>query len=519
MEPMKEPNLRLFGKWALGAALLLGFSGTPTAYGNTPTALAFSNRPSADGFTNASTVLVQTADSLVIDLKTALEIALSENPTVKVADMEIEKKQYAKKVAYGSLMPQVDLIGLYQRAIERQTVYFDEGFGFGGGDIDPTQYTPEELQVMQVLGKMMGGGGDKGSSSEGIQMGRFNVWSAGMNVSLPLVVPSLWKNIQMSEVDIHIAMEQARGSRINLVNQVKKAFYSLLLAQDSYRVFKQTYETDSINLVNIRNRYDQGVVAEYDVITADVRLKSLIPNILQSENMMKIADLQLKMLMGIDSEVPIKVEGSLDQYRSTLFNAVIPADTSLVNNSDIKQFDLQAKQLQNVHELQKLQYAPSLVSSFNWTYMSQNNDFRFRDYRWDPYSMLGFTLQIPIFSGGKRYHNVKQSQMQLWQLDEQRKEVERGLKLAIKNNYNLINKNIEQIVATESSVAQARKGQEITLKRYETGMGTIVEVNAAALAVVSAELQYRNAIYDYLAAKADLEKVLGYDIEPVNFDE
>jgi outer membrane protein TolC len=49
-------------------------------------------------------------------------------------------------------------------------------------------------------------------------------------------------------------------------------------------------------------------------------------------------------------------------------------------------------------------------------------------------------------------------------------------------------------------------------------MGTIVEVNAAALAVVSAELQYRNAIYDYLAAKADLEKVLGYDIEPVNFD-
>ncbi len=520
MEPMKKPSLRLFGKWALGVALLLGCSGTPTTYGNatTLTAPAFSNGPSADGLTNASAALVQVVDSLAIDLNTALEIALSENPTVKVADMEIEKKQYAKKAAYGSLMPQVDLIGLYQRAIERQTVYFDEGFGFGGGDIDPTQYTPEELQVMQVLGKMMGGGGDKDSSSEGIQMGRFNVWSAGMNVSLPLVVPSLWKNIQMSEVDIHIAMEQARGSRINLVNQVKKAFYSLLLAQDSYRVFKKTYETDSINLVNIRNRYDQGVVAEYDVITADVRLKSLIPNILQSENMMKIADLQLKMLMGIDSEVPIKIEGSLDQYRSTLFDSVIPADTSLVNNSDIKQFDLQAKRLQNVHELQKLQYAPSLVSSFNWTYMSQNNDFRFRDYRWDPYSMLGFTLQIPIFSGGKRYHNVKQSQMQLWQLDEQRKEVERGLRLAIKNNYNLINKNIEQIVATESSVAQARKGQEITLKRYETGMGTIVEVNAAALAVVSAELQYRNAIYDYLAAKADLEKVLGYDIESLIFD-
>jgi len=316
-----------------------------------------------------------------------------------------------------------------------------------------------------------------------------------------------------------LAMEQARSSRIDLVNQVKKAFYSLLLAQDSYSVFRKTYETDSLNLENIRNRYNQGVVAEYDVITADVRLKSLIPSILQAENMMKIAELQLKMLMGMDGDIPLKVMGALGDYRTSMFDAIIPADTSLVNNSDIRQFELQSEQAQNAYEMQKLQYAPSLVTSFNWTYMSQNNNFKFRDYRWDPYSMLGFSLQIPIFNGGQRYHGVKQAEVQLFQMEEQRKELERGLKLSIRNNYDLIHKNIEQVVATESSVAQARKGHEITLKRYETGMGTIVDVNAAALAVINAELQYRNAIYDYLAAKADLEKVLGYDIQPVATNE
>jgi len=463
--------------------------------------------------TGMTTATAQQADSLLIDLNTALEIALSENPTVKVADMEITKKQYARKSAYGALLPQLDIIGQYQRAIKRQTVYFDEGFGLGGGDVDPTEYTPEELQILQVLNKVMMP--DPETSGDGIQMGRFNVWSAGLNVSLPVVMPSLWKNIQMSEVDIRLAMEKARSSRIDLVNQVKKAFYSLLLAQDSYAVFRKTYETDSLNLENIRNRFNQGVVAEYDVITADVRLKSLIPNILQSENMMKIAELQLKMLMGIDGEMPLKVTGSLDNYRNSMFDVIIPADTSLINNSDIRQFDLQAEQAKKAWEMQKLQYSPTLVTSFNWTYMSQNNDFRFRDYRWDPYSMLGVTLQIPLFNGGQRYHNVKQAEVQLNQLGEQRKEVERGLKLSIRNNYDLISKNIEQIVATESSVAQARKGHEITLKRYETGMGTIVDVNAAALAVINAELQYRNAIYDYLAAKADLENVLGYDIAPV----
>jgi Outer membrane protein len=464
------------------------------------------------GFTGISTAAAQRTDSLLIDLNTALDIALNENPTVKVADMEITKKQYAKKSAYGALLPQLDLIGQYQRAIKRQTVYFDEGFGLGG-DIDPSDYTPDELEILQVLNKVLMP--DPETSGEGIQMGRFNVWSAGLNVSMPLVVPSLWKNIQMSEVDIRLAMEQARASRIDLTNRVKKAYYSLLLAQASYDVFKKTYETDSLNLENIRNRYNQGVVAEYDVITADVRLKSLIPNILQSENMMKIAELQLKMLMGLDSEVPLKVVGSLDDYRKNIFDAIIPADTSLINNSDIKQFDLQAEQAKKAYEMQKLQFSPTLVTSFNWTYTSQNNDFKFSQYRWDPYSMLGVTLQIPIFNGGQRYHGVKQSEIQLYQLHEQRKDVERGLKLSIKNNYDLINKSIEQAVATQSSVEQARKGHEISLKRYETGMGTIVDVNAAALAVINAELQYRNAIYDYLAAKADLEKVMGYDIKPV----
>ena len=47
-------------------------------------------------------------------------------------------------------------------------------------------------------------------------------------------------------------------------------------------------------------------------------------------------------------------------------------------------------------------------------------------------------------------------------------------------------------------------------------MGTIVDVNAAALAVLNAELQNRNAIYDYLASKADLEKLLGYEIAPID---
>lgn len=220
--------------------------------------------------------------------------------------------------------------------------------------------------------------------------------------------------------------------------------------------------------------------------------------------------------MGIDADVEMEISGSLLDYEETMFNAIVPNDDDLSSNSDLKQFDLQTDMAQKGLEIQKMQLLPTLTSSFNYMYMSQNNDFKMSTYRWDPYSVAGITLAIPLFSGGQKRNNIKQSEIQLLQMKYQRKDIERGLKLSVKNNIEMMNKSIEQVVATESSVEQAKKGYEITQKRYDTGMGTIVDVNAAALAVTSAELQYRNAIYDYLAAKADLEKTLGYDINTEN---
>lgn len=465
------------------------------------------------GLFRLSVANAQETDSgiLHLDLETAVQIALSENPLVKVADMEIEKKTYAKKSAYGALLPQVDLIGQFQHMLKRQTMYLDTDMGslFGGGS-GGGNLTPEEQEIAAVLGKLMAP--DPDAADEGIQVGRKNMWTGGVNVSLPLVVPSLWKNIQMSKVDLEMAVEQSRASKIDMTHQVKKAFYSTLLAKDSYDLLRETYKNDSLNLVDIKNKFDQGIVAEYDVITADVRLKSIIPNILQAESMLMISELQLKMLMGIDAEVPVEIVGSLSEYEEAMFEAIVPDDNNLWGNSDLRQFDLQAMQAKNAHEMNKLQRLPTLTSSFSYSYISQNNNFKFGDYRWDPYSMVGVTLAIPIFSGGQRHYNIKQSQIQLYQLQEQRHNLKRSLDLSVKNSVELINKSIEQVVAAESSVEQANKGYEITKKRYETGMGTIVDLNAAALAVTNAELQYRNAIYDYLASRADLEKTLGYDI-------
>ena len=455
-------------------------------------------------------------DSLIVDIETALSIAMSESPSIKIANMEIEKKEYTKRSTQSALFPQIDAVGQYTRTIQKQTMYLDGGFGGGmTPDIDPSEFTPEELKIVDVLNRVLSGPtpdpSDEPEEGEGIQFGRSNMWTAGVVVNLPIIVPSLWKNIQLTSIDVEMAVEQSRSSKIELANQVKKAFYGVLLAQDSYNVYKKTFDTESEVLKDIKNKFEKGLVAEYDLITASVRLQNIIPEMLQTKNAVQLAILQLKAMMGIDLEVPLGIVGSLENYEDEMYADLLDTDLSLINNSDLRQIDLQIEQLKKVYELRTSQYLPTLTANLSYQYMSQNNDFKFSDYRWDPYATAGVTLSIPLFDGGKKHYDRKEANLSISQVEMQRKDAERQIKLMLQNQINQIAKSIEQVNALKTTREQAEKGYEIALKRYETGMGTIVDVNQAALGVTNTGLQYNNAIYDYIAAKSELEKVLGAD--------
>ena len=124
-------------------------------------------------------VKAQEQTKLIVDLNTAIDIALSENPSIKIADMEITKKQYSKKSAYGALFPQIDLIGQYQRTIKQQTMYMDGAFNMFG-DVDPSKFEPHELEILDVLSRAMAPDPDA-DPNQGIQVGRKNMWSGGVN--------------------------------------------------------------------------------------------------------------------------------------------------------------------------------------------------------------------------------------------------------------------------------------------------------------------------------------------------
>lgn len=435
---------------------------------------------------------VKAQDVLKLDLEKALEIALSENPTVKVADKEIEKKKYAQKGTYAALFPQINFTADYTRTLKKQVMYMD-GFDMGGG-------SDESTPGMEGI-----------DMSKGIEVGRDNNWTTGFNLSMPLVNATLWKSLSISALDVELSIEQARSSKISMVNQVKKGFYAVLLANDSYRVFKESYDNAMENYLDIKKKYDQGTVAEYDLIRADVTVKNSEPNMLQAENSLTLAKWQLKALLGMDLEMAIDCEGELADFESVLFADYMATDTTLAGNTDLKQIDLQMQQLKKTLTMQKFDYLPTLSLTGMYQWNAMNNDFKFKNYNWTPYSIVGVSLTVPIFSGGSKYHKIKQTQVSMHQMDLQRDDTKRNLQLAIKQYLDNMKTCVKQFDAAQKGVEQANKGYKIAQKRYDTGAGTLLEMNDAELALTQAKLNLNQSIYNYMVAKSDMEKVLGQE--------
>ena len=426
----------------------------------------------AFGFAKAQTEQT-TQNTLTLTLDKALEIALDENPTIKVAAEEIALKKVASKEAWQSLLPEASLNGSLDHTIKAA-----------------------EMKLNDMSFKM----GQDGT----------NTANAGLSINLPLFAPAVYRAMSMTKTDIELAVEKARASELDLINQVTKAYYQLMLAQDSYEVLQGSYKLaeDNFNVVNAK--YQQGAVSEFDKISAEVQMRSIKPNVISAANAVTLAKLQLKVLMGITADVDIKTDDNLTNYESMLFaNQLKEEDMSLENNTTMKQFELNMKLLEKNVKSLKTNFMPTLSMSFSYQYQSlYNPNINFFDYTWSNSSSLMFNLSIPLYRASN-FTKVKSARIQMRQLDWNRIDTERKLNMQVVSYRNNMTASSEQVVSNKENVMQAEKAVQIAGKRYEVGKGTVLELNSSQVSLTQAQLTYNQSIYDYLVAKADLDQVLG----------
>lgn len=414
------------------------------------------------------------ATTLTLTREQCIEIALQDNPTIKVADMELKRVDYSKREVIASLFPAIDFSLAYQRAIELQTINMDMGAG------------PME-----------------------IKMGSDNTWNMGFTATLPIVSAQLWKSIQMSDTQILASVESARASRLDLIDQVNRAYYGLLLSQASYEVLKQNYDNAKVNADLIQKKFDVGTASEYDVLRSSVQVKNVEPELLQAEIGIKQAKLLLKILMGMDASTDFEAAVSLESMEQDMYGYVMGVESDLSQNTNLRTLDIQTKQLKQNVAMKKLAWVPTIGAQFNWSWTSLSNGHVFNNIHLNPYSNVAVSVAVPIFSGGSKYYGLKQAQVQLNEMALQRENLVRSLNMQVELALDNINKEIKQISTSAEGVRQAQKAHQIMQKSFEIGAATYLDLRDSELANTAAQLNYYQAIYNYLCSTSQLDLLLG----------
>lgn len=433
-------------------------------------------------------------NTLTLTLEEAIDLALSDNPTVKVANLEIERYDYVRKQTLSSLYPQVDASLQYSLALRRQEM--TEGFSFGGK----------------------------------------NTFNTAASLSMPLFVPAVYEQLKLNRTQMESAVESARATRIDMIASVRSAYYNVLLAQQSLAVLQEAVLTTERVVANTKSLYDNGLASEYDYLTAQVQLSNLRPQVLQTENAIGITKLQLKMYLSLPAEVDVEVVGTLDGFRDkVLLSEDYSRDIS--DNTTLRNLDIQAQMLRHQERLLKASRMPMVAAFGQISYIGQErvdlsglmggmaggagrqqSDIVAQTraaaasqskFWWQCPISVGAQISIPLFAGFKTVNQLREVNNQISQLNIQREYAEQGIRLQVEQAINTLITARETMLSNERTVEQAQKAYDISYTRYNAGAGTILELNSSQLSLTQAQLSYSQSIYDYLSAYANYQKTLG----------
>lgn len=423
----------------------------------------------------------QGSRTVTLTREQCLAIALQENMTIKVADLEIQRMDISKKETRASLFPKIDFSAAYQRAIELQTISMN-----------------------------MGG------QAQSFKMGSDNTWNFGFSASLPLVAPQLWKALQISDTQILANYETARASRLNLIDQINKAYYTLLLSKASYSVLKDNYEVARYNHEVYSKQFALGTATEYDVLRSSVEVKNLEPQLLQAQISIDQCRLQLRVLMGIAEDLVIEPDVTLAQMQRDMYDYVATLDRSLTGNTDLRSIDIQSRLAEQNVELKKKAFLPTLAAQFNLNWSALSNGNALKNQQFHPYSTVGLSLSMPLFAGGSRLYAMRQAEVQVKELKLQRENLVNSLEMQVQLAIENIDKEVRQIDTSAEGVRQAEKAHSIMQKSFEIGAATYLNLRDSELAETSSRLAYYQAIYNYLISTSELDLLLGRETELKN---
>ncbi len=295
-------------------------------------------------------------------------------------------------------------------------------------------------------------------------------------------------------------------TKLEVALNVKKAFYTLLLANEFANLNKGILENTQGHLEMQQARYANGQVSASDILAIEESLAAVEEAYTSSINQAQASQALLKNLLYLDETVNIKPAGGFTyQQREIAYDEAFLK--AMRTRPEIKQYEAQAKADRANIEIAKTDNRPSVYAA--WDYYSRSHTAATTARGWNDYNVVGLTFSWPIFDGWATKSKVEQAMVDLKQTRLTREKTIKDIALELKGAYLDLKNALAKIKSIEAQVNLYQDTLSVTQEKYKAGIASSLDLNDIALGYLVSLFNQKEAIYDYVLAKAKFDKATG----------
>ncbi len=353
-----------------------------------------------------------------------------------------------------------------------------------------------------------------GEPSQEVELDFTRDYQFSMSLSLPLYTGGrLTSSYKQAKYNLESTKEAVRQSKHLTVFNTKRAFFGHLLAREFVSVAEEAVRVAEENLENVKNMYEVGMASKMDLLRSEVRLTNMQPEIIAAKNNLRISELNLKMVLGMDLSQSVQIDGTLsyEPYEPDLEECIASA---LAHRPEVRQFEFQRKMAGETLKLSRAGYLPTLAVSGSYSFWSDKLNFQ-KD-TWSSFYAVNLILNVPIFNGLKESAQIAQSKAMIREIALNQKALQDAVELEVRQAVLLLKEAKETLLSQEKNTEQAKESLRITQLNFSEGMATTLDVISAEAAYSQARVNYSQALYNYVVAVADLDRAMGVGHE--NYD-
>lgn len=473
-----------------------------------PTGSAYAAQADTRTAGTADGAAIEQAPVPTYSLERAVDVALRNNRDLRRARLDLETANKRVGEAYGGLFPEIDGTASVQRNLAVPEAFLPAII------FDPDA-SPDDLVP--------------------VRFGADNQWQAGIDVRQPLFDAAVLIGVSTAGRFRAFSREALRGAAQRTVTGVRVAYLNVLLAGERVRLTRNSVERVEQTLAEARALNRVGLLGDYDVLRLEVELANIQPELRRSRNSLAEARRLLGIEMGLPDVVQVGAEGALAELdpvdpavnsepnRALLsFAGVGPAviedagplvQRAMQARSDLRQLSLERELEEARVKVERTELFPTVSAFLNYSVTAQENGglnfFGEDETQRTSSAAVGLRVSVPIFSGFRRWNRVGQRQIAVRRVESRLAEARLRAENEVMAAIDAVEEALARARSQRSAVGEARRGFEIASLQYREGTGSRLEVTDAELALRQSELNYAQAVYDYLVARARLDLAAG----------